>query len=228
MPWDALNVGNHELQENVNVDYITKTGGFVDHWGGKYLASNVLLTATDDHMGSPFTYLQGKNSTVLTFGFLYNFQNHCNHTVVNMVEETVQEDWFIEVIMKGGYDAILVLAHMDVKDPLVYTILNATRDIVGDGMPIQFITGHTHYRANERLDTRASSFMAGRYLDTLGFVSFPKQSSTPKDNSSDFEHVFLNPNVETLQSTLGVEDMSTSSGLALSSLIHDTRQQMGL
>eukprot|EP00565_Helicotheca_tamesis_P005271 CAMPEP_0185733214 /NCGR_PEP_ID=MMETSP1171-20130828/18796_1 /TAXON_ID=374046 /ORGANISM="Helicotheca tamensis, Strain CCMP826" /LENGTH=142 /DNA_ID=CAMNT_0028402877 /DNA_START=97 /DNA_END=522 /DNA_ORIENTATION=- len=35
MPWDAINIGNHELYANSTIDFISKRGGFVDFWDGK-------------------------------------------------------------------------------------------------------------------------------------------------------------------------------------------------
>lgn len=230
MPWDALNIGNHELYDNTNVEYITQDGGFVDQWNGRYLTSNVLLSETSEPIGNRFTYLKGSNlgSTVLTFGFLYNFWGHCNSTQVEAVEEVVRAQWFVDELSTGEYDAILVLAHMDVKDDLVYVILDGIRNVTGPDVPVQFITGHTHYRANEVLDNRASSFMAGRYLDTLGFVSFPLTQNLTVNETANFQHVFMDANVQTLKDTLGVDEMSTSSGSALSSLIHETQKDLGL
>ena len=228
MPWDALTIGNHELYRDINIQYLTQEGGFVQHWDRKYLTSNVVMANTNTPIGHRFTYLIGKNSTILTFGFLYDMEHNCNSTIVEPVEQAVLSDWFKHELTVGDFDAILILAHMDVQDPLVYVILNATRAIVGPDIPVQFITGHTHYRSNQLLDDRASSFEAGRYLDTLGFCSFPSKKSIKENVTADFQHVFLDANVQTLKSTLGIEDMSTSSGSALSSLIHETQKDLGL
>ena len=230
MPWDALTIGNHEFCKNATVEFFTQDGGFVSHWNGKYPTSNVAMADLKQPIGDRYTYLYGKHtdSTILTFGFLYNFEHNCPITIVEPVEQAVLAKWFAQVLEEGSYDAILVLAHMNVKDPLVYVILDAIRPIVGHNVPIQFITGHMHYRANVMLDENAMSFMAGRYLDTLGFVSFPTKK-TVVDNATDpFQSVFLDANVETLKNTLGVETMTTSPSLALSSLIHQTRKQLGL
>ena len=230
MPWDALTIGNHEFYKDENVEFITQDGGFVSHWNGKYLTSNVAMADSKEPIGDRYTYLHGKNtdSTILTFGFLYNFMEHCPITIVEPVEDAVQSKWFTQVLNEGSFDAILVLAHMDVNDPLVYVILDAIRSIVGPDMPVQFITGHTHYRASSELDENAVSFEAGRYLDTVGFVSFPTKTAVAENATDPFQHVFLDANVETLKSTLGVETMTTSSGSALSSLIHQTQKSLGL
>jgi hypothetical protein len=63
---------------------------------------------------------------------------------------------------------------------LVSFLLSFSRDdlfwqqkLAGFDMPVQFVTGHTHYRGFRVLDDYSTSVEAGRYLDTVGFVSFP-------------------------------------------------------
>jgi len=211
MPWDAVNMGNHELYHDETVEFLTQPDGFVQHWNGTYLTSNTLLNATRQPIGRRYTYLKGRhsNSTILTFGFLYNFENNCPSTIVERVEDVVQrQSWFRDVLRLRNYDAVLVLAHMDCVDPLVYTILRGVRNHVAEAdmadgfqdrrnIPIQFITGHSHRRAFELLVDEeqdksgggfngnendaapmAASFEAGHFLDTVGFISFPLSSSS--------------------------------------------------
>ena len=274
IPFSALNVGNHELYFNDVVDYMmirddsTNEEGFIASWGGNYLASNVdfvynpngvSIGATANRhtnattiipktrpFGDRFTFLQGQNSntTILAFGFLYNFLGHCNHTRVRLVEDVLQEQWFVDVLSNHHYDAILVLAHMDAVDPLVYTILNAIRSFVGPLMPIQFLTGHSHRRHYEVLDPFATSFEAGRYMDTIGFASFPTLRTVLDSSSSRnsmqaeqsapalFQHNFLNANVNEVATTvfggLPGDDFSTPNGRRLSAKMQQTQQELGL
>lgn len=252
MPWNAVNIGNHELYRNETVSYISQENGFIDYWKGNYLTSNVLLRDTMEPLGNRYTYLYGKNanSTILTFGFLFNFTSNCAMTVVEPVQEVVQAEWFQKVLSPQSaspYDAILVLAHMDHEDPLVYVILHAIRQLVGPDMPVQFITGHSHIRAFTRLDAQSTSFEAGHYLDTIGFASFPlfqppQDGSRNGENYSNstalvveppsnlFHHIFLDATLSTLHETLnlGPENMTTPKGAALSHLIRDTQEKLGL
>lgn len=80
------------------------------------------------------------------------------------------------------------------------------------------------------MDNYSTSFEAGRYLDTVGFVSFPtKQNATMDANSTNlFRHEFLDANVATLRLKLGVSTLKTESGAALSEFIESTRESMGL
>jgi 2',3'-cyclic-nucleotide 2'-phosphodiesterase (5'-nucleotidase family) len=232
MPWDAINIGNHELYKNSTIEYITQPGGFVDFWDGKYLTSNVFLTETNETrpIGSKYRFLEGSlsNRTVLTFGFLYDFQNHCLMTEVEDVEKTVNDTWFIDVVegKQGNFDAILVLAHMDAFDPLVNVILAKIREICGDNMPVQFISGHTHQRKFQQIDPFSTSFEAGRYLDTVGFTSLSFNSSI-----ANFEHKFIDGDINDMKELLGMaksEPFETKEGKNLTDLIRKTQDELGL
>ena len=138
---------------------------------------------------------------------------------------------------------------MHVTDPLVDVIRVAIRAVVGDDMPIQFITGHTHIRSFAQLDDNAASFEAGRFLDTIGFCSFPTtkgkglQRAHTESKVPRFQYAFLEPNREQLASVLeslhkhadvadayGDVDVSLDSpaGRRLSTRIYETQQQLGL
>lgn len=143
---------------------------------------------------------------------------------------------------------------MHVTDPLVEVIRLAIRRAIGSKVPIQFITGHTHVRAWSKLDDHAASFEAGRYLDTLGFCSFPTKkeviATRMEQNSmynitdvtsseyisaepSRFEHVFLEADRSSLQTMLSSDEGFTtftksSQGLRLTDSIHATQEKLNL
>jgi 5'-nucleotidase, C-terminal domain len=210
--------------------------GFVGHWSGGYLTSNVLLEDTGGPIGARYALLQGHNSRVLAFGFLYNFANNCKITIVERVQDVVQQEWFRSVLVDERYDAILVLAHMDCVDPLVFAILESIRSIVGSDMPIQFLTGHSHRRCFVATDSASSSMEAGRFLDTVGFVSFPKQrtytSAFPNSSRTElFQHAFIQASKQGLSQALGLhdaEDMLTTEGAELTSFIRSTQRDVHL
>jgi Calcineurin-like phosphoesterase len=253
MPFDALNVGNHELYFNQVVDYMMRKKGFVDFWKGNYLASNVdyyspgispthqieAVTSSWVPFGSRYTFLHGsnRNSTILTFGFLYNFQDNCNHTRVQNVEDTLREAWFVQVVTQETYNAILVLGHFDAVDPLVYTILNAIRTLVGPYMPIHFLTGHTHRRHYQQLDPLAASLEAGKFMDTIGFASFPLVETANahyhSEKTSLYQHKMLNANfgeltTNVLKSSTPDQDFSTRQGRALTNEMQRIQEKLGL
>jgi 2',3'-cyclic-nucleotide 2'-phosphodiesterase (5'-nucleotidase family) len=230
IPWDAVNIGNHDIYKNETVSFITRPGGLVEWFGERYLTSNVIHANTGKPIGRRFRYLRGKRATVLTFGFLYNlFDVGSPLTRVEPVEEVVQNEWFLKVLRAQHYDAILVLAHMGVEDSAINIILTAIRKATSPTMPVQFITGHTHYRRYDVLDDWSTAFEAGCYLDTVGFVSFPTKRTTETASSVKlFHHVFLDAKVETLQKRLGVPKLKTENGQALTDFILETQHKMGL
>jgi 2',3'-cyclic-nucleotide 2'-phosphodiesterase (5'-nucleotidase family) len=175
MPFDAITVGNHELYQSSVIRYMTRTAGLTEYFGRHYISSNVHFAGTKRPLGVHCTILKGHHR-LLVLGFLYNMVGYANQTVtVQDVQQVVShETWFSQAVSAtDDYDAILVLAHMDVRDELVSTILSALRKYAGDGMPVQFVTGHTHTRDYAVLDRASTSVEAGKYLDTVGFTSFP-------------------------------------------------------
>jgi len=230
IPWDALNIGNHELLHNSTIEYITQPHGFVDFWDGRYLTSNVILMKSGEPIGSRYRFLEGQFSmkTILVFGFLYDFQNHCEMVEVEDIESVVQMKWF-QSVLKGNvrkFNAIVVLAHMDAFDPLIYIILNKIREICGDEMPVQFITGQSHQRKYTKLDEFSTTYEAGRYLDTIGFTSL-----SFFNNSVLFDHDFIDGNVNALKDSLGIQisdKLETPNGKELTDLIGSTADLLGL
>ncbi len=232
LPWNAVNMGNHELYHSETVEYM-KTTGFIDHWKGNYLTSNVVWSSSGKPIGSRYTILHASHhrAKILTFGFLYNFQGNCNTTQVIMVQDAVKEEWFHSVLRHEDYDAILVLAHMDYEDELVSVIHQAIRNIVGPSMPIQFINGHSHRRGSAQLDNNSAAMEAGHFLDTVGFVSFPIKQTVLSSNVtlSLFQHAFIDAAVPALARALEQTSLhTTDTGEALSSLIRQTRDMLRL
>lgn len=231
MPWDALNVGNHELYKKEVITYMTQPGGYVEWWGDRFLTSNIVHTNSMQPMGNPYRMLRGRNSTVLTFAFLYNMKDNDQSVTVKEVESVVKEAWFKEALRGEEYDAILVLAHMGAQDPLLAVILDEIRMQTGSSVPVQFITGHTHKRGYFKNDNVSASFEAGRFLDTVGFCSFPNRATVQAVGSNAtnlFKHTFLDANVQVLTDTIGEPKLETENGADLSTFIARVREEMGL
>jgi len=111
MPFAIINLGNHELYHEETVEWIKNE--FIPHWRGHYLTSNTLWQLTNEPLGSRYVFLEGSHSTLLTFGFLYNFEGNARNTIVEKVEDVVQQPWFTSVLARtDAYDAILVMAHV--------------------------------------------------------------------------------------------------------------------
>ena len=73
------------------IEYMTQHGGFVEWWGDKFLSSNIVYTNSQEPM------LHGKNSTVLTFGFLFNMKDNDQIVTVKEMESFIKEEWFTQM-----------------------------------------------------------------------------------------------------------------------------------
>jgi len=197
------------------------------------LSANIVYTSNQANFGNQFRLLKGPTSTVLAFGFLYNMKDNDPTLTVKEVEIVVEEQWFVDALRKPGIDAILVLAHMGFDDELVSVILRKIRTVLGEMMPVQFITGHTHIRGASFPDDSSASFEAGRYLDTVGFVSFPRKATLAAapvgSYTTDlFNHVFLDASRTVLEDTLNGPKLGTDEGAELSAFIHQIQTELGL
>lgn len=259
IPFDVLNTGNHDLYQDSVISQMRK-GGFLEWWGPRHLTSNVYMNTTNDSiatftepMSNRFHVLNGRKSTVLVFGFIYNLSDPSDLVVVQPVEEAVQESWFIDALQATsiGYDAILVMLHAGIDDPSVEVIRKAIRNITKESidpegnLPIQFVAGHTHMRRHLVADSQSTVVEAGKYMDTVGWISFPNsetiRSEKESNNATDlFQHVFLDANRFTLRDTLGIpsvqsvnysgddDNFQTTLGKKVATYIEETRDSLGL
>jgi len=172
VPFDALGIGNHELYQSATVGNMVSSG-FVQGWGGRYITSNVRHNAKDGGapLGSKFRVVKGKFGTsILVLGFMYEMRDHCDYVAIDKIKDVVAAAWFATA-MQSTVKAIVVLAHMDLQDPLTKAILAGIRNFQPD-TPVMFLTGHTHYRGYDaKMARRAVSIESGHYFSTIGFLS---------------------------------------------------------
>lgn len=217
IPFDVLNTGNHELYRSSVIEYMAQPGGFIEWWGHRHLASNVYFNDTDKHsqktpLSNHYTMLHGKHSTILVFGFLYNLPNPSDLVYVQPVEEAVKESWFRKALEEESYDAILVMLHAGHDDPSLSAIHETIRYVVpNDDMPIQFIAGHTHYRRHAIVDPASTVVEAGRFLDTIGWVSFPNAKSVREYNNSNNRRMLLSASSSSSSSSGSMNHSTTEN-----------------
>jgi hypothetical protein len=211
-----------------------RAGGFLDWWGNHHLASNIVMTESGNPLSNRFVVLEGKFSQVLVFGFIYHLENPAPEVAVLDPVEVVEETWFIDALRDNPHSAVVVMAHMGTDDEAVQPILDAIRRWDGEHMPVQFVAGHTHLRRWSRLDECASAVEAGRFLDTIGFISFPNADTVARGEQGEdakdlFLHEFVDANVELMKVYLQRDDdVTTSDGRALTAYIRRTKSKMGL
>ena len=216
------------------VQEIRRPGGFIDFWGDHHLASNIVMTESGNPLSSRFLVLEGINSKVLVFGFIYHLENPAPEVTVQDPADVVEETWFIDALRDTPHSAVLIMAHMGTDDQAIQPILDAVRHWDGDHMPVQFVAGHTHFRRWSQLDSFASAVEAGRYLDTVGFISFPNadtivRTERQEDAQGLFRHEFVDASVAMMKDYLNTEDdFSTADGKALTEFILQTKIELGL
>ena len=231
MPYDVVTLGNHDIRNEETVKELTKAGGLVDVWGKKLVTSNVRVQSFDSNqdkwvpLGNNFTYLHGNRGTILTLGFLYNVADDETFLSVETVQNVIEQSWFTSLFATPRpteFHAILVMAHMNVDDELVTLLHDTLRKLAGKSTVIQFVTGHTHTQSFVKLDEYSTSFEAGKYLETIGFVSFDVKNGS-------FQHIFVDANKESIAQSLGLsaENYPTADGIELSAYIQRTFEHAG-
>jgi hypothetical protein len=249
MPWDALTMGRQEATYSDVLRDMNET--FLPNFPGKYITSNVVWAGTNEPYGARYQLLRGRNSTLLVLGFLYDTVSTSQTIQVLSIEETIQQEWFRAVLRQeetnpeqdeGHYDAIVVMAHMDIDSPSIEHIHKEIRSNVDPQMPIQFIAGHSHKRAKRRSirrDPYAHAMEPGGLFDTIGWVTIPKFDFAKRfpsnGKSPELEDAFwqemLNTSKTHLRSSLGMgedRELRTEEGTAVSAMIRDTRERLGL
>jgi 2',3'-cyclic-nucleotide 2'-phosphodiesterase (5'-nucleotidase family) len=163
---------------------------------------------------------------ILAFGFLYNMDDHTDIVAVEDAHLVVKQQWFVDAVNTTDADALVVLAHMDLKHPLVRVILAGIRAIK-PSIPVQFLTGHSHTRGTEQLDSMAFNMEAGCYADTAGLVAL----TLPSDHLPSFDHRFIDMHLDELVALTNISSASafvTAAGKSVSASILSAREALGL
>ena len=186
---DLLCSGNHELYKNTSSEneYYETVPMFL----GDYLASNLDIidpkTGEQRALAQRFKKFTTKNQgiRVLAFGFLFNFRGNSNNTIVQRVQDTIQEKWFQEAIRDREVDLFLVIGHVPLRTQEFASLFKAIREQQWD-VAIQFFGGHTHIRDYAKYDSKAYGLESGRYMETIGFMSI---TGVPTGGKSDSKSV---------------------------------------
>lgn len=216
MPFGALTVGNHMLYRNENIEYLRRS--FVPYWNGSYVTSNVELVPERQPLGS--RYFLTNNNTVLVLAFLYQMRDHDSLVSVVPIAEALNSSWFAEATSLPGLRAALLLCHADAEEPMIRFLVSTIRQMRQDELPILVLAGHSHLRKYVRIDAKAVAIEAGRYTDTIGFVSY--------DSIHGFEHAYIDGSVSALRRASCAEPFETKEGEALTNDIRAASARLGL
>ena len=183
---DVLCSGNHELYHNQSAE--DEHSVMVPKYKGRYLASNIDIIDGETGKRTPLAQRYKKFTTknqgirIMTFGFLFDFNNNSPNTIVQKVEDTIKEAWFQTAIRDREVDLFLVIGHVAPRSPEFANIFRAIRTQNWD-TPIQFFGGHTHIRDYVKYDAKAYAMESGRYMETIGFMSINGVATGGKSRS---------------------------------------------
>ncbi|KAK7207687.1 calcineurin-like phosphoesterase [Myxozyma melibiosi] len=241
-PIDLMSIGNHELYK---CEVTQQTYDLLaPHFDGRYLTSNVEIQLQNGswvHIGQRSYRFTTKNQgiNIMSFGFLFDFKLNCDNSRVSDVEQVVQQAWFQAAIREPGIDMFVVFGHFPIRFwPEMWAIHRAIR-AVHKSIPIQYFGGHSHVRDFTVLDSRATALQAGRFLETVGWVSIDGIEPGASEDSPDYakplkynrRYLDFNPHSLSyhVNKTIGENGtFGTPLGKKISKIIDDYRVELNL
>ncbi|KAK4049583.1 hypothetical protein OIV83_004081 [Microbotryomycetes sp. JL201] len=233
MPYDIVTTGNHELYKYPTA--VATRQRLVSHFGERYVTSNVNLTVTNrdglqetsplGHRFRKFHTEMGRNVTA--FGPLFDFRAHDRGINVQAPSDMVKEPWFIGAIQDKP-SLFLLVGHMSVRkepDSEWSAVVKAIRK-VHSTVPIAIFGGHHHIRDCVQEDPWSMSLAAGRYMETIGFMSI-KGIDQPHGTKLEFSRRYLDQNRQTYAFHAG-KSFDTSKGKDISKRLTKTAQRFNL
>lgn len=180
--YDFVTVGNHELYRGVfSLDEYHEIKAA---YGPRYVVSNVELFHHNEWvpMGSKFFVFTTPNQgrRLLVLGFLFDFdRNDKTISRVTRVQDEVKKPWFSEMLKNvlPEVDAVVLLCHIPLRHAVELDTLHAALRSADPRKPILILGGHSHVRDCRRFDDRAVALQSGRYLETIGWLSYSFESS---------------------------------------------------
>ncbi|KAH7037607.1 Metallo-dependent phosphatase-like protein [Microdochium trichocladiopsis] len=234
---DAICTGNHELylEDTVEREHdIT-----VPMFKKSYLASN--LDYIEPQSGNSIPQAQryrtfttkNRGYKVVALGFLFNFDRNANNSVVQPVEETVKEEWFIKAIQEKP-DVFLVIGHIGLRMKEFEIIFDAIRSQNWD-TPIAIFGGHAHVRDARKFDNKAYAIASGRYFETIGWMSIDgiktgTSDVSPLKGSPAFKRRYIDNNLLGLYHHTGLNETTfpTDHGRNVTKMITKARKELKL
>ncbi|GAA5984914.1 hypothetical protein JCM10908_002448 [Rhodotorula pacifica] len=228
VPYDVVTTGNHELYKFEVAKYAGEV--MQSKFGERWVVSNVNISGsagTDkEEEGRPFGNRVRKFRTeqgrkVTAFGPLFDFKAHAPGTTVQPPSRMVRSEWFLSAIASPP-DFFLFVGHMSVDiepDSEWREVVKAVREM-HPRVPILIFGGHHHVRQCARYDEYSMGLAAGRYMETIGFMSISGLNET-EERAPTFRRRYLDQNRNTYAYHAG-KDFDTPTGLSLTSRLHRT------
>jgi 2',3'-cyclic-nucleotide 2'-phosphodiesterase (5'-nucleotidase family) len=232
---DIVTIGNHELYKDEIGEQ--ELDVLATHFGERYLTSNVDIWDEESNewksIGGRYRVFTTKNQAykVVAFGFLFDFNGYSPNTRVTLVEDAVEQDWFVKALEETDVDVFLIAGHIPVRHfPEFETIVNAIRKR-HPTTPVQALGGHSHIRDYVMIDKWATALESGRFLETVGWASLTNidRNGGPNEDLK-FSRTYIDFNLNSLthHSNTTKETFSTTEGEVVSNSIEEYRDFLNL
>lgn len=234
---DIICTGNHELYQLYSADREHNTT--TKNYKNNYVASNLDYldpeTGEQTPMAPRYRKFKTKNQgiEVIAMGFLFDFLGNANNTVVQPVEDTVNEEWFQNVI-KERPDIFVIVGHIGLRMEEFEIIFKALRKEDWN-TPVAIFGGHAHVRDARSYGSRSLAMASGRYLETIGWMSVDGitkrgDAKTSAEASVTFTRKYIDNNLYGMYYHTGLNETTfhTEHGKNVSKAIEVARTSLGL
>ncbi|GAA5864272.1 hypothetical protein JCM8547_001314 [Rhodosporidiobolus lusitaniae] len=251
MPYDLVTTGNHELYKDPVASYVSST--LSRNFGPKWVVSNVNLTdpvtgQKTKLMGNRFRKFETEQGRRVTaFGPLFEFKGSLSSTFAMRRSEfltttepaahgknisvqsphlMVKEPWFLEAIADKP-DFFLFAGHMSIRiepDSQWSLIVRTIRGL-HPRTPVLVFGGHHHIRDCVQEDEYSMSLAAGRYMETIGWMSVSNLNDLSEPPT--FRRRYLDQNRNTYAYHTSPH-FDTSVGLSITHRLTETAARFNL
>ncbi|GAA5873619.1 hypothetical protein JCM3774_004993 [Rhodotorula dairenensis] len=236
VPYDLVTTGNHELYKYDVADYVGQV--MQSRFGDRWVVSNVNISTTTpttttagaslQPYGNRFRKFETEQGRKVTaFGPLFDFKAHAPGTVVQPPSAMVREKWFRESIAARP-DFFLFVGHMsvDIEPDSEWRLVVAAIRELHPTVPVVVFGGHHHVRQCARYDEYSMGLAAGRYMETVGFMSISGLNETEQQPPT-FRRRYLDQNRNSYAYHAG-KDFDTSEGRAITRRLRTTAKLFNL
>lgn len=205
------------------------------HYNGSYLTSNVLFAPVREPLGGSYnviTTMSGKR--VLVLGFVYNFEQAANDSMVIHVQLSIKKQYFINAMAETDIDLVVVLNHIAPQATGYSDLLSDIwKEIRGykPNTPIVLLSGHSHVEYFKWYDDNAFTLESGCYFQEIGRLRFTLDPNTGKLTNNTFAYDFIPTSREEFYTLSGVSDehdFDTPTGLDIKAQIAVLWQEFNL
>jgi 2',3'-cyclic-nucleotide 2'-phosphodiesterase (5'-nucleotidase family) len=178
--YNGMTMGNHDIGHPEVVTLMQES--FIPFWNGSYLTSNSLMKATSVFIVAPFVVFTTRLGTkILVLGYLFNFTQEANNTVVVPVSISLTQPYFQQAMQVPEVDIIVVCEHIAPQfGPELGQIYTAIRQHHPQ-TPLVMLAGHSHVTYFQSLDRNAFVLESGKYFEVIGVIGFDLSSEGNMD-----------------------------------------------